>query len=234
MRTWLSFSGLAGLALFASTAIAADHGDSAGPVAEPTADINDVYAFMNGDNVVLIMTVNPDAGAGAQFSDAVRYQFHVDAHDAFGGTAGIQSTVTCWFDANSEISCNVNGDAATVSGDASDAAGLTNGAGNMKVFAGPRADPFFFNLSGFVSAINFVTANAAALLATAPASGCPVVDAVTSQTIVDDLVAGSQAGNDFAGQDVLAITLEIDKALLTDASNEVLSIWARTYTETPE
>jgi len=231
MRTWLSFGGIAALAVFASTAIAADHGDSAGPAADPAADINDVYAFMNGDKVVLIMTVHPDAGAGAAFSDAVRYQFHVDAHDAFGGTAEVHSKVTCWFDAVGDVSCNVNGDAATVSGDASAEAGLENGAGNMKVFTGPRADPFYFNLDGFNSAITFVTANAAALLAGAPASGCPVVDGATSAAIVDDLVAASQAQNGFAGKDVLAISIELDKSLLTDANNEMLSIWARTYTE---
>jgi len=232
MRTWLSFSGVAALAMLASTAIAADHGDSAGPVADPAADINDVYAFMNtaGDKVILMMTVMPDAGANAAFSDAALYEFHVDAHPGFGMAAEIHTKVTCWFDAAGEVSCNVAGDAATVSGDASAEAGLENAAGNMKVFTGRRADPFYFNLSGFSSAITFVTANAAALLAGAPASGCPIVDGATSAAIVDDLVAASQVGNDFAGMNVLAITLEIDKALVTDANNEMLSIWARTYT----
>jgi hypothetical protein len=228
MRAWLKYGGMAACALLASTALAADHTDSAGPTAEPAADINDVFTWMEGDNLVLIMTVQPFADAGAAFSDAVTYTFHVDAHPAFGQAAGMQSEVACTFDAAGAVTCAVNGDEAVVSGDATDTAGLENAAQNMKVFTGRRADPFYFYLTGYNTAV--ATVVSAASLLTFQASGCPIVDGVTSNTLVSQLTAGNgNLDNDFAGADVMALVVEIDKSLVTDATNDVVSVWARTY-----
>ena len=48
--------------LSASTIGAADHLDAPMIQKDERTDINDAYAFVNGDNTVLVMTVNPLAG----------------------------------------------------------------------------------------------------------------------------------------------------------------------------
>ena len=53
---------------------AADHNDAPKVRADPTADINDIYAFVNpndANETIFVITVVPDAPAGARFSDAV-------------------------------------------------------------------------------------------------------------------------------------------------------------------
>lgn len=78
--------GLLVSAAFASLANAADHRDSSLNVSNPTADINDVFAFRsptNPDNLVIAISVNPlivpsDNLTRGVFDDGVTYQIHVD------------------------------------------------------------------------------------------------------------------------------------------------------------
>src|SRR5688572_10544004 len=86
---------IAALALVASGSLAslatvngADHRDSPLNVANPTADINDVYAFRspeNSNNLVVAVSVNPlivpsDNDTRGRFDEAVQYQIHVDGN----------------------------------------------------------------------------------------------------------------------------------------------------------
>ncbi len=57
-----------------------DHNSSPRAVAEPAIDIADVYVFPSPSRpgqLVLVMTVFPNARPGALFSDAVSYRFRV-------------------------------------------------------------------------------------------------------------------------------------------------------------
>lgn len=238
MRSWLKLASVTGVALWASTAVAADHTDGPLAAGNSAADINDVYAFMSdADTVVLAMTVEPFAEPGTAFSDAVQYVFHVQAHPAFGEAAAKNTNIICTFD--TETKCWVGDvDAPTVEGDASVEGGIASTAGDVRVYAGLRADPFYFYLQGFQAARAFVVANAAAL--TFNASGCPVVDGVTSSQIVGRLqgtidTMGNPAAppvnvNTFEDANVLALVVELDKSLLIDGTANTLSVWASTHT----
>lgn len=218
------------LSTCALTALAADHLDGPAAAADPTSDINDVYSFVNAEGkVVLAMTVSPFAGVNAQFSDAVQYVFHVNKHAAFGGNSAGTKNVICEFSASQAISCWI-GTTDFVTGDASNAAGITSQSGDVKVFAGRRADPFYFYLAGFNAARNAVIA-AVPSLSLNP-NGCPILDAGTSAALIGLLQADSQADNDFdAGSNgnVLAIVIEAEPAVFSDATNNLVSVWASTH-----
>lgn len=225
--------GGAGLALSAAIggtlAIAADHKDSTVLAMEANAasDINDVYAWMSADEakVNLVMTVLPFAADGATFSPNVDYAIHVASAAAFGGAA-TNTDIICRFASATSAQCWV-GDEAYVTGDPSATAGIESD--GVKVFAGLRKDPFFFNLDGFVNAVGTVKTVAGDL--DFDANGCPAVGAENSAALVNQLQTdedGSEATDDFATANTLAIVLEIDKALLTDGG-PILAVWASTH-----
>ena len=173
-------------------------------------------------NLVLAL---PSAGPDSMFSDAVQYVFHVESAAGFG-MAGTKTDIICTFDATQKISCWV-GDDDYVTGDASATTGLMSDSGMVKVFAGERDDPFFFNGSGFGATIEIVK-GAAANLMFDPA-GCPALDAATSMTLVNQLMSepdGSAAVDDFNGN-VLAIVMQVDKSLV-NAGGSVLAVWGST------
>jgi len=220
---------IAGLSL-ARPAPAADHRDAPATKAEPSADINDVYTWMDGNNVILAMTVFPFADATAKFSDKVQYVFHTTSGAAFGEKKN-PTNVICTFNAAQVASCWV-GTADYVTGDASAAAGIASKTGKTKVFAGRRADPFFFNLTGFNDAAKFVAENGGTL--PPDTSGCPTVNDGTSKTVTDflkevttDTMPGRASADDFAAASGLAIVVSVDKTLLTTGGSAV-SVWAST------
>lgn len=238
MRTWLKLAAVAGGACWASTAIAADHRDGS-VVDDPAADINDVYAFMDstGDNVVLAMTTEPFAATGTQFSDAVQYVFHVQAHPAFGEASAKNTDIICTFE-GTEATCWVGADGPTVRGDIA-AGDISSEEGDVRVFAGLRGDPFFFYLQGFVAARAYVLANAASLAFTT--SGCPIINLDISNDIVGRLTGAIDPStgtavdppapvNDFVDANTLALVIELDKELLIDGAATTLSVWASTHT----
>jgi Domain of unknown function (DUF4331) len=225
-----SMAGLAVVlgALAVSPAWAADHRDGPGVKADIAADINDVFAWMSPDagRVYLVMTVFPFATAEARFSDSVQYVVHTSSAAAFGEAGAPEVNVICTFDAAQEISCRAGG--TSVSGDANDPAGLSSTDGMLRVFAGRRNDPFFFNLSGFQRTTRIVAGAAGSL--TFDAAGCPQLDEATSTALVTQLMTepdGSPAADDFAGANTLAIAVSIDKTLLT-GGGPILAVWGST------
>lgn len=228
-----------GCALVATTALAADHKDGNGVIADPAADIADVYAFPSGNNVELIMTVSPFAASTSMFSDQVLYTWHVADYDKFaaaGGTVKGNTDVICSFDASQKISCWV-GTKDYVTGDASATTGLAAADGKLKVFAGPRADPFFFYLTGFKNAVATVRTKVPSYITgtvgvtpTFNADGCINwgLDAAGDRAaVVGQLQTTDQTKNDFAGKNVLAIVAEIDPSLL-GSSGDTFAVWAST------
>lgn len=220
---------LCGLAL-AHPARSADHRDGPAVRIDPASDINDVFAWMSPDarQVNLAMTVFPFAGDGARFSDQVQYVFHTTSQAGFGASAKTPLDVICEFDATQSIQCWV-GDAAYVAGDASATTGLTDDDGQVRVFAGRRNDPFFFNLNGFNATTNLVVGAAGGL--SFDAAGCPDLDAATANLLVQQLASepdGSPATDEFLGASTLVLLLSIDRELLTPGG-DVIGVWAGTY-----
>lgn len=198
--------------------MAADHIDSPAVRADPATDLADVYAWTTADtrHINLVMTVPV-----AAFSDAVQYAFRVESSSAYG-TAGVEVDVICTFATNQNLECWV-GDRDYVSGDASNELGLLSETGRVRVFAGQRNDPFFFNFSGF-------NATVAAVVAAAPSlnfdgAGCPTLDTATSNALITQLSTG---GDDFALSSVQALVLQIDRSLLT-AGGDVVAVWGSTH-----
>jgi hypothetical protein len=160
-----------GAILVGGLAYAADHIDApsvTGPSSTSLAtDITDVYAFQSpADNSKMVLVCNvrglmsPTASATATFGSNVLYEMNIDntgdnVEDvviqflvqngkvrAYGpspvGTPGITSTIKT---ANGFAAVDVTPyGAAPISG---------TGANGMKIFAGPRDDPFFFDLVRF-------------------------------------------------------------------------------------
>lgn len=229
MRTRFVWASLLLLALATTTtASAADHRDGPSTIADPSADINDVYTFVDGGRLVLAMTVLPLAESTSKFSDAIQYVFHVQSGPAFGNTPNTLDII-CTFDADQTASCWA-GDQDYVTGDASAEAGISSKSGDLKVFAGSRRDPFFFNLEGFNDTVATVKGAAATL--TFDAAGCPALDAATSTALIGQLqgtAAGTAPAEDFfATLNTLAIVVSIDPSLLPDG-HVIASVWASTH-----
>jgi hypothetical protein len=214
----------------ARPAQSADHRDASKTTAEAAADINDVFTWNEGNNVVFAMTVFPFADATAKFSDAVQYVFHTTSGTKFGETKA-STDIICTFTAAQVASCWV-GASEYLTGAAGTETGLTSKSGKTKVFAGRRGDPFFFNLSGFKDAVK--TVKAAAPTLTLDGSGCPGVDAPTSLVLRNQLKETATTDDpartvtdDFATASGLVIVVSVDKTLVTTGGAAV-SVWAST------
>lgn len=218
------------LALACPGVWAADHVDGPQASADPAADITDVFAFMTADaqRVILVMDLTRNANTESRFSDSVQYVFHTTSQPSFGAQPSPAVPVICVFDRNQEIECWA-GNKSFVRGDASTLAGITSADGRMRVFAGLRNDPFFFNLAGFRETARTVTAAASSL--TFDPAGCPALDTATQQTLVSKLQHapdGGPAVDGFARFNVLAIVVEVDKSVVTK-NGPIVSVAGATY-----
>jgi hypothetical protein len=96
---------LAGVILVgaAGASRASDHLDTPTVIANPQADIGDVYAWTsaNGRQLNLIMDI-----VGRTFSDKLQYVFHIDSGRKFGKTTATTSIV-CRFPAPNTVECRV-------------------------------------------------------------------------------------------------------------------------------
>jgi len=147
-----------------------DHNSSPRAVAEPAIDIGDLYAFPSPSRpsqLVLVMSVYPNAQPGALFSDAASYRFRVRRVTIPASGAGSRFEVgtdrydiTCTFaapvttdDAGSSVQegmCTLpNG--ATVSFRVNDEQGTE--APGARVFAGLRMDPLFNDSTAYVETL---------------------------------------------------------------------------------
>jgi hypothetical protein len=214
--------------LMAATALAADHQDGAAVLTDPATDINDVFAWTStdGTKLNLVMDVFPAATTAAKFSNVAQYVFHTTSSPAYGMAAAASEDILCTFDTSQVISCWGGGE--YVHGDASNTSGISSASGKVRVFAGLRDDPFFFNLDGFKATASAVHAAAGSL--TFDPAGCPALDAATSTALVTQLRSAPGGGpptDHFATFNTLAIVVQIDKALVTKGGSTV-GVWAST------
>jgi hypothetical protein len=207
----------------AGTLHASDHLDTPTVMADPRADIGDVYAWTspNGRQLNLVMSI-----VGHTFSDKLRYSFHVDSGKRFGRTI-VTTSIVCRFPAANAVECRA-GDADLARGDASNPDGLQGRNHRFRVFAGMRDDPFFNNVKGTRAA--YQTAVTALRSGTAvDAAGCPPFDQATSQAILDQWrhTNGGPATNFLAGWTISAIVISVDLDVVNKGGN-MLAVWGAT------
>jgi hypothetical protein len=216
-KPFLAVAGVAMLAsaAFAGLANAADHRDSPLNVDNPTADINDVYAFRSPEdpqNLVVAVSVNPlivpgDNATRGVFDDDVTFQVHVDVNGDLMDDA--------------VLDIHKDGDDLVIEGlNQPVTAGITKPGqapevtreGPIKVFAGLRDDPFFFDLAGFRAFVADPTK--VPVNGLRPAGAGAPVDA-------------------FAGTNILAIVVELPIQLLTGTggSSGVIKAWVSSERE---
>lgn len=196
----LSLIAITGLLL-----VAADHIDSPG-VSNTGNDITDVYAFQGSDTNNLVFVVNsqglltPGTTGAATFKENVLTEINIDNNGDnvedlviqaikrgskmyfFGpvapGTPGTSSTIKTG-NASGSVEISQYGSAA-----------ITSTSGGMKFFAGPRDDPFFFDLGQYQAILG------------GSASGF------------------NNPGTDtFAGTNVLSIVVEVPKTMLGSSTS---------------
>ncbi len=229
---------------------AADHQDSPNVkmAANVMADINDVYTWMDGGGslVNLAMTVSPADDGTHSFGPSVQYVFHATSHagadnkTAYTG-AQVETKVICTFKSNTSGQCWVTEGSTVkdyITGDFSSEAGVTSKSGKVKVFAGRRSDPFFFNLAGLKTAVGAVEAAVAANQLTFKNSGCPNVPPATATTLQGALstapataIAPCAAGQGdcFINFNTMAIVMQVDKSLLLHDTDTLLSVWGSSH-----
>lgn len=193
------------------------------------ADIADVYAWMTGSNLNLVMDVSPRDDRTRSFGPAVVYVFHLTSKPGIGlGRAGVETKVICRFASNTSVQCWVTNADGTVTkdyvmGDPTGMAGVTSILGKVKVFAGRRSDPSSFNLNGFASAITTING----LTLTADTSGCPsMITPSDAGTVRTALTTGMDA---FLGRNVMAIVVQVDRSLVNESNNSTVAVWASTH-----
>lgn len=218
----IALIGAFGSAIVPQAVDAADHFDGLAVMEDPASDIADLYAWMTADGAKVNLVLDIVA---ARFSDAVQYVFHLESSSTFGQAGTVQDLI-CTFTPDQQVSCWLDGEYA--GGDASTTQGVTSSSGKMRVFAGPRSDPFFFNAEGFAATLSKVKAAAGSL--SFDAAGCPAVDAQTSAVLVNGLKTrafGEPPSNFFGGRRVSALVVQLDKSLVT-SGGPILHIWAST------
>lgn len=186
---------------------AADHIDTPAVTAQPT-DITDLYVFRAQDPNNLVFVANsqgllaPGSTAAAKFDENTVIEFNIDNNADNMEDLVIQ----CKYDAASNsmkvygpVAPSEKGTRSKLEGSVSASAVVTaygaaptigTGGSGIKVFAGPRDDPFFFDLNRYK----------AILAGTAPGFNNPGTDT-------------------FAGTNVLSVVVEVPKSLLGGAAS---------------
>lgn len=221
---------------------ASDHQDSPVTVNRPGADITDPYIFPAPDdpnNVVLAMNVHPlipsGQGLTTYFDPGVVYQMNFDGVDENAKTPAqhITQSFVIQFAAGApgpNQSIVVYGPGhPTLTGTQtqlleSGGAGTINKTftvGDMKVFAGAREEPFFFDLAQFYKILpdRNMGSSAPSCLPKLGNNTCPQ--------------GFNNPGSDFlAGYNVLALIIEMPRAdLIAGCGGPKIAYWVTTHTQ---
>ena len=195
-----------------------DHFSGPRALADPAADITDVYAFPSPErpgHLVMVMNVFPLTAATALFSDVLSYRFRVrpvtsvTAAPAFevgaeehaftvtftapiqgNGNGTVAQAGTCTAPGGRQVSFRVGDERPAESS-------------GLRVFAGPRLDPFFIDFVGHIT------------------------------TVAQGKLAfrGAEAVNTLEGQNVLSIVVEVDAAaVFGPTAGPLLAIMAENMT----
>jgi hypothetical protein len=188
---------------FPGAAFAADHAEAPGAQADPAADLADFYAWNTDDGkIVGIVTVGglgPSEG-GALYDTDLLYGIHID--NTYEG----ESDVDVWIrfgqtedGAYGVQVLNLPGGEPVVEGAVET---LLDGGNDLRVWAGLRDDPFFFDQQGFLETLDTGTI--------AFSSKRDSVAGLSVTAIVVEMAAGSLA-NDNHDLSIWATTARITK-----------------------
>jgi hypothetical protein len=186
---------------------AADHIDTPAVTNQPS-DITDLYVFRGADANNLVFVANtqglmtPAASGTAKFNENTVLEFNIDKN----GDNIEDLVIQCKYDAASNkmqvygpIAPSATGTKSKLEGSVTAEVAVTaygagavtaTGGTGIKVFAGPRDDPFYFDLNRYK----------AILAGTAPGFSNPGTDT-------------------FAGTNVMSIVVEVPKSLIGAAGN---------------
>jgi hypothetical protein len=214
---------LALCAAVAVTARASDHLDSPATVANPQADIADVYAWTaaDGKHLNLAMTIQAHT-----FSYKVDYVIHIDSGKAFGHTSA-STSIGCRFAAANNVQCNL-GTSDSASGDPTGLKGLEGQHHQLRIYAGPRDDPFYNNIKGLVAAYQ-VASDAIKKGSPVDSAGCAHFDNDTAEAISTQMTHtdGGPAKNFLYNWSVSAIVVSVDLEAVSQGG-KVLAVWGTT------
>jgi len=223
-------TGLALAAVFAGPpALASDHLDTPTVLADPAADIGDLYAWTAADGRRLNIALDI---VGKRFSDQVQYVVQVDSGAAFGHTTA-STRIACQFEVDGRATCWA-GTQDRLHGDVAAPRGLDGQRHRFRVFAGPRDDPYFNNVRGTRAALDKAAAALRSGAATRDASGFAHFDAATLEAMhaAWHQTRGGPATNFLAGWKTSAIVVAVDLPVVA-AGGPLLAVWARTERRQP-
>ncbi len=224
--SWLSVILVVGTLIISEfhTLSASDHLDTPTVIADPAADIGDIFAWTSSDGKRLNLVMDIVAH---QFSDRLQYVFHVDSGKNFGKTTAT-TLIVCRFDAASVAECWV-GNADYVHGDASSTSGIEGKNRRFRLFAGLRDDPFFNNVKG-TREMYGVAGSALKQGTPVDRAGCPEFDEATSHSILDTWrhTGGEAAQNFLAGWKSSSIVISIDLDVLRKGG-DLLAVWGAVH-----
>ncbi len=138
-----------------TTATASDHGDAPGTVADPAADIADVYAWHEDDVLTAVLTFAgaADAADPAVYDPDVLYAIHVDTNGDVGD--GAEVTVLARFGQNALGEWGVQVlDLPGAGGPVVGPVQSVIAQGAVRVWSGLADDPYFFDQAGFVATLS--------------------------------------------------------------------------------
>lgn len=196
---------------------AADHID-APAVTNQTTDVTDLYVFRASDPNNLVFVANtqglktPAQSAALKFDANTMIEFNIDTNgDAVEDLVmqGVYNASSNKMTIYGPIAPSEKGTRSKVEGNPTAEVAVTaygassptigTGANGIKVFAGPRDDPFFFDLNAYK----------AILAGTATSFNNPGVDA-------------------FAGTNVMGLVVEVPKTLLGTVTGGKVNVWVET------
>lgn len=176
---------IASLSVLSSASHAADHADAPATKDDHAADITDLYAWHDASkiNVILGFAGLSEAGVPAEYDAGVLYQIHIDNTGDLVSDYDVlvrfgQSSTGEWgvkVEDLPGIADPIIGPVETV---------IEAGIG-LRVYAGLRDDPFFFDLDGF------------------------------KETLAEGTLSFDNTRDSFAGTNVTAIALEMSRDALT-------------------
>lgn len=233
-----------------------DHQDAPEVLAQPSSDITDMYVFPGNDpkKIVFVMNVHPLLNHGNVnnffFDPSVLYQFKIVNGPL--GTTNAENTVI-------QVLANVYGPNQTLTiygPGAPNIKGTVNTLikplgkipfntvsklGAINAFAGPRADPFFFDLFQFFTILpdrNYSNPRSGNQLGPNPSfNGYPTGStsgpngtgyACSTNPSVNAL---TQIGSP-PGFDVLSIVISVPRTMLAPSSNPIIHVWGTTSVAT--
>ena len=229
-------------------AAGSDHADSPAVLARPGADLTDVYVFpapRNDANVVLAVDVHPliapGMGGTTYFDPGVMYQFKIDntgdhvedlvmQFSASAPSNGSQTITLYGPGKPNQTGTSSTWIAKTGSFTYNDKSASVNG---MKVFAGPREDPFFFDLAQFFKIVpdrNFGNHG--------PGKTVPPPSASSFRGFAAGSGCDTSPAQDFLSANkfnVLSLVVELPRTMLAPAGGAPgkISVWASASVKDP-